>query len=70
MTLIWLSFVSFLLSLRDFFLNVAPREKCDNFYEVWLLFLKTIVLFIWTKMKLAVVLGHILEVLKCHPVDT
>ena len=49
---------------------MASRGKCDNFYEVWLLFLKTIVLFIWTKMKLPVVLGHILEVLNCHPVDT
>lgn len=35
------------------------------FYEVWPLFLESILLFIWTKVKLGLVLGHILEVLNC-----
>lgn len=45
--------------------NVACTTKCKNFYEVWPLFLESILLFIWTKVKLGLVLGHPLEVLSC-----
>lgn len=51
--------------LLGILLKRAPRTKCNHFYEVWPLFLESILLFIWTKMKLALVLGHTLEVLNC-----